>query len=72
MNVFKKLFIKWYIKHGYTVGVDFSHIEKWGDPPRYIFNCPAWVKLLLPIFWSPSLYYAYAIPDFLKKRMNVE
>ena len=60
----RERFTKWYIKHGYTFGYDFTDVPMYDDgvlriplyPPEGVFNCPFWIKPLL-IFFSPSVYF---------------
>lgn len=55
MNDLRERFTKWYYRKGYRVvyndpGPGFKGIE-------LIFYCPWWVRPLVRILWTPSVYF---------------
>lgn len=51
----RERFTKWYYRKGYRTNYDFS-ISSFNDF-RVVFKCPFWLRPIVPLLFSPSVYY---------------
>ena len=55
MNNLRERFTKWYYRKGYRA--KYRDIS-FGKPTiELVFYCPWWVRPLVYLFWSPSVYF---------------
>ena len=62
INNLRERFTKWYYRKGYRVryndpGPGFKGVE-------LIFSCPWWVRPLVRILWTPSVYFYMSGIDY--------